>query len=274
VVAFTCGNSIMLHMEEFVRGPLHSGQTTYIGKSAMCDEVWVIPSYKHCLDYISLVRGKPAFIIPHLWSPRFVIESTTKDLFYNYAIHSGSKIDIIIMEPNTALFKNSWIPILACEKLNQIDESIIENIYVFCFPEHSNSSKMLENLTIASKVRKFKRLALPDILSHFNTKSTFPIILSHQILNSLNYLYYEAIYFGWPLVHNSLDLDGCGYYYPENDISTCASVILDVYHRHNKEVEQYKNNANKYLKRVNPHDEDMGKIWDGAISVGISKCLA
>jgi hypothetical protein len=281
VVAFTCGNTLMHHMEDFVRGPLHKSTTTYIGKNSLCDEIWVIPSYAHSLEYISLTRAKPAYIVPHLWSPQFISETvvrfnkkTKEDLVYDYAKHTGTKIDILIVEPNVALFKNAWIPIMAAEKLHTMRPDLIENVYVFNFPEHTNSYNMIDNLSVGSKIRKFKRLPMPDIMTHFNDKRTFPVFLCHHILNSLNYVYYEALYYGWTLVHNSDDLDGCGYYYPENDLTACANAILNAYDNHNKNVELYTEKAREYLKRVDPLDPEVGKIWNGLINCGISKTIA
>ena len=282
VVAFVCGNTLMHNLEDFVRGLATPGVTTYIGKDSQCDEIWVIPSYKHSLEYLSLIRGKPSFIIPHLWSPQLLIENMNRllkrpeiDLFFDYTKHTSEKIDILIMEPNVALFKTSWIPIVAAEKLHTINKDIIDNVYAFNFPTHNNSYNMTDNLEISKckKLRHFKRLPVTDVFVHFNQKNTFPVIVSHHMLNGLNYLYYEALYYGWPLVHNSVELEDCGYYYPENDLSACADAIMKAYTIHNKTLASYIDKAHKYLKRVDPLDKDMGVIWDGFIKAGISKSL-
>lgn len=280
VISFVCGNQYMYHLEEFIKGPTHPGSSTYIGKSAVCDEVWLIPSFAYSLEYVSLIRGKPTFLVPHLWSPQVISESVAKlkkteeDLYYKITNHCNKKIDILILEPNTALLKTAWLPLVASEKLHLTDSEIIANVYVFNFPAHNNAYKMTDNLTVQKKIRYFKRLQMPNIMTHFNEQKTFPIIVSHQILNSLNYLYYEALYYGWPLVHNSPDLEGCGYYYPENNISACVSAIMDAYNNHNKNYELYVEKTHKYLKRVDPLDETVGKIWNGYITEGISKNLA
>lgn len=278
IISFVCGNQIMHHIEDFVRGPYNSNNSTYVGKGAVCDEIWLIPSLADSLEYVTLIRGKPTFLVPHLWSPKFIAEftklkfnKTESELFYKYVNHTGKKIDILILEPNIYVLKTAWIPIVASEKIHINNKELLENVYVFNFPKHENSYKMTDNLEIKSKLRFFKRLTMPEILTHFNEKKTFPIIVSHQIFNSLNYLYYEALYYGWPLVHNSPELDGCGYYYPGNNLSACADAIIDAYKNHNKNYTLYLEKAHKYLKRVDPFDEDVGKIWNGYIDEGISK---
>jgi hypothetical protein len=278
VVAFTCGNAIMHHLEDFVRGPAIPGTSSYIGRKTPCDEIWTIPSYAHSLEYISLIRGRPAFVVPHLWSSEIISESVEKKfkkpksfLSFDPFKHFGKKIDIIILEPNIALFKTAWLPIVASEKLNIEHEDILGEVYVFNFPKHSLSTEMTQNLSVSKKMRYFSRLSIPEILIHFNNKNTFPIIVSHQVLNSLNYLYYEALFYGWPLVHNSPDLDGCGYYYPENNLGACVEAILKAYNNHNKTLELYIEKSHNYLKRVDPLDKEMGKIWNGFVTAGIAK---
>jgi hypothetical protein len=90
----------------------------------------------------------------------------------------------------------------------------------------------------------------------------------------LNYLYYEALYYGWPLVHNSPDLDGCGYYYPENNIGACAEAIKKAYTFHNRTSKEYLEKGRAYLKRVDPFDAEMLRTWDGMISTGVANSLA
>jgi hypothetical protein len=248
--------------EDYTRGPFFKGCSTYIGKGSPVDDVWVIPSYKQSLDYISLIRGSPAYTVPHLWSPRIIEETTSNvlqksvsDLHYNYAAHVGKKIDILILEPNIALFKNAWIPIVAAEKLHVDNPDLIDNVYVFNFPDESHA------------------LTIPEIFLHFNQKDSFPVIVSHQVLNGLNYLYYEALFFGWPLVHNSTDMEDCGYYYPGNNFVDCAKAIQEAYKSHNRQIESYKARGRKFMERVDPLHPSVGSIWNQLINAGLSKSL-
>jgi hypothetical protein len=281
IVAFTCGNNLMHNMEDFVRGPYTKGVSTFISRTTPCDELWLIPSYSHSLDYVSVIRGKPSYIIPHLWSPEIILETAVSrfnkkesDLVYQYAKHTKPKLDILILEPNMALFKNAWLAVVACEKLHQMHPDLIENVYIFNMPEHNLSYSMVESLTVGPRIRKFKRLSIPEIMTHFNDKDTFPIVLSHQVLNSLNYLYYELLYYGWPLVHNSRDTEGNGYYYPDNDITACANAILLAYNTHAKHIDDYMKRGRIYTEKINPMNKEMGKVWKQMIYAGVVKSQA
>ena len=129
---------------------------------------------------------------------------------------------------------------------------------------------MIGALSVGSKVRRFTRLAMPEILDHFNNSSDcYPIIVSYQLNNPLNYTYYEALHYGYPLVHNSPALDGLGYYYPDMSISKCAEQILYAYNEHDKNVDMLKKKADKYLERVDPFHPDVGAIFKGFLTSAI-----
>lgn len=269
-IAFVCGCTMMMDQEYFYN--VHA-PGTYIGKGAKVDEVWIIPSHAYMLDYIELIRGAPSYIVPHLWSSECIQETMRVKykkpediLFYNIEKRRNKKITILILEPNFHIVKNAWIPIVAAEKLHKENPDLIDQVYVFNYPENEHAERMIASLSVASKVRKFKRLATPEILDHFNNNSdSMPIFLSTQLYNSLNYIYYELLYYGYPLIHNSPNLDGCGYYYPEYDLTKCVDNILKAQKHHDKDVEVLKAKAKQYLERVNPLNADVGKIVNGLL---------
>jgi len=271
-VAFGCGNVVMHDMEEFVHGSF-GNVSSFIGRGPPTDEVWTIPNYKSSLNYISLLRNVRSFVVPHLWSPEIILKSNTEsDLLYNYTKHNSRKVNLLITEPNIALFKNAWIPIMAAEWLNKHHPDLIDSIYVFNFPKHGNV--MIDELDIKPKVKKFARLAMPEILTHFNQQTPLPIFVSYQFKNPLNYTYYEALHYGYPLVHNSPDLDGNGYLYKEEDIVECANQILYATNHHNKTVNTYIEKGRTYLKQIDPENKDVCAIYSQLINEGIRTALS
>jgi len=129
---------------------------------------------------------------------------------------------------------------------------------------------MIGALSVAPKVRRFVRLSTPEIVDHFNNSSDcYPIFVSYQLNNPLNYTYYEALHYGYPLVHNSPDLDGLGYYYPEMSISKCAEQILHAYKHHDKNVDMLRKKADKYLERFDPLNPDVGTTFKGFLTSAI-----
>jgi len=278
VVALVCGNNYVYDQEEFLKG-MKDGTTTYMGQSRNIDEQWLIPSYHHALEYVEMIRKKPAFLVPHLWSPEIIrhyspvaIKQPESSLFYDIAKRKTKKINVIILEPNANMFKTAWMPIVASEKVYMDFPDLLEFVYVFNFPSHDHAYRMTDSFSLGPKLRKFQRKSVAEIMYFFNNQSDCtPVFVSHQYLNSLNYLYYELLYYGFPLVHNSPDLDGCGYFFPENDIKKCVDQIVYAYTHHDKNVETYRERAAAYLKRVDPLDTGVQKTFDQMIVASIVK---
>lgn len=281
IISLICGNCYVLDQEDFVRG-LVGDSISFLGESRNIDEQWLIPSYHHSLEYMELIRKKPATLVPHLWAPSILkkyaplaLGKPESSMFYDPKNRKNPKINIIIMEPNMSMMKTAWMPLLACEKLHTLRPDLIEHVFVFNFPEHKNSWTMVESLSVGPKVRKFARKSVAEIMWHFNTQSEcFPIFLSHQMLNSLNYIYYELLYYGFPLIHNSPDLDGCGYMYPENHISKCVEQLLMAYRTHNSMLETYKEKATRYLCRVDPFDATVQAAFDKQMRVSMEQSFS
>lgn len=269
VISMICGNHFMQDQENFVRG---SNGSSFFGKTDSYDEIWTLPSYKQFACYMETLTKVPVYVIPHLWHPSILQKRAAQlskvdvgDLMYDITKHIDSKIDIIIMEPNLALFKNAWLPIIASECLHMKHPDLINNVFVFNFPERPDAYTMIQTLSLGNKLRPFKRLEMDEILVFFAKRGTVPIFLSHQTNNHLNYLYYELLYFGFPLVHNSNMLDGCGYYYKDDDIDMCVERIVTATKHHNKQLLDYKADAVTYLERVNPLNSDVCRLWNEKI---------
>jgi hypothetical protein len=145
---------------------------------------------------------------------------------------------------------------------------LIDNVYVFNFPGHNYAHAMADELTLGSKLRRFNRLEIDEILVFFSNKDTMPIFITHHILTSLNYLYYELLHYGYPLVHNSEDLGGCGYLY--SDIDSCVEEILNAHKHHNKHIDTYRENGASYLENINPLNPAVGNIWKQLISSALA----
>ena len=79
------------------------------------------------------------------------------------------------------------------------------------------------------------RYQMPDFLSRY-----VDVVVSHQWENGLNYAYNDALYGGYPFIHNSKFLPkGVGYYYDQFDAKEGAKVLLDVIYHHDKHHEDF-----------------------------------
>ena len=255
VIGFICGNVLPMNMAAFIS---ETSKSSVVTKSQPIDKIWVIESFSYMKTYLELLRGAPCFKVPHLWSPILIEDAVINRFKQNisditYSPKKASKINIVIMEPNIDFVKNALIPIMAAEKLFQLSPDLINEVYIFNFPEKSSSAHtIIDNLTIRSKIRIFKSQHSAAVFSHFNKMDIMPIFVSHQILTPWNYLYYELMYYGFPLIHNSELLKSYCYYYNEYDIDTCVSQISCAFKNHNIVYEEQRLRNRIYLDGINP----------------------
>lgn len=270
IIGFVCGNSYPEDLIQFTEGVKPSNSTSFLRPEDCGNEMWLIPSLEYCKDYFEVFGRCVSYIVPHLWSPISIQHSvvnmykrTERDLFYDVSKHTGPnhKLDILILEPNISIVKTAVLPIAACEYITRIHPNLIGEIYVFNYPENTTAHGCIDALDIVSRIRKFKRLSIPEIMLHFNNKASIPIIVSHQLLTHLNYVYYEALHYGWPLVHNSDMLDGAGYRYRDHDVAGCASAILSAA-KHATQFVKYTQTAKRVLRRVNPDEPAVQMKFD------------
>ena len=73
-------------------------------------------------------------------------------------------------------------------------------------------------------------------------------VVEHQWENNLNYVYWDVIYSGYPLIHNS-DQIHAGYFYKPFDTQDGGRVIVDALSRHAGRAQAYRAEALDFLWR-------------------------
>jgi hypothetical protein len=266
VVGYVCSNILSMVIEEFATKHTSS---SIISRKARIDKAWVLESFPFMKPYIELVRDAPATLVPHLWSPGIIEYYTehkynkpVRDLQYNPAFHTGGRCNIIVMEPNINFVKTAAVPLLAAERFYKQHPDLLNEVFVFTYPTDSKSANaMLDALTVGKKVRKFSRLSVAEIFTFFNRDDCIPIIVSHQIYTPLNYTYYEAMYYGYPLVHNSPTLRDYEYHYDEMDVDTCAAKIHEAFTTHATRFKERQARNREYLETIDPDNKKCMERW-------------
>jgi hypothetical protein len=139
---------------------------------------------------------------------------------------------------------------------------LIDTVYLFNVPKGGAAAAILDNLAVNAKVRRFKGLHMAEIISHFNKQESSPLVLCHQILHPWNYVYYEMMYYGIPLVHNSDKMKGYGYHYNGCDIDGAVTAIVQAQTYHAKLCSVQKKKNDVFLKTINPYDPDTVNVWN------------
>lgn len=217
------------------------------------DAVWTIPEYEHsCLDYFGLTTRAPVRIVPHLWTPFFFqqgIATLPQGLTYRYQ-PGRARWRVCTFEPNMCMVKTSLIPMLACEEAYRAQPGFLEILRV-CNTTQIKSHEAFQHLAHRLDVVNHGLTTFDGRYPVFNYLAEHgDCVVSHHWENGQNYLYYEALYGGYPLVHNSEFIKDCGYYYPDFDCQAGGQALLRAFEQHDQQLEAYQHQAQRQLAQL------------------------
>ena len=251
VVCYKMGNDFIMDMENF----LFDKKAGRVFNGTTFDSVWMIPQHENtCKSYFSIMYHCPSYVVPAIWSPIFcdqvikrIKEEHNLDFGYKPSLDQKAK-RIASFEANINVVKTCFTPILICEQAYRQHPEKIKNVYLCNTYDKKDNPTFFNFIGRTDLVKDGVmtvegRYQMPDFLTRY-----VDIVLSHQWENGLNYAYNDALYGGYPFIHNSkLIPKGVGYYYEQFDAFEGAKVLLDIIDNHDKHHEEYVKRANEYL---------------------------
>ncbi len=217
------GNYFILNAEEFVFGH-HTGViSTMVNKYV--DEIWLMPMYENCIEYIASITGKPVRISPYVWDDEFIqkyidIKGITPQYLPPLENYQSKPLDIVIMEPNLSIHKNSLVPLLICNKFFTKNPKKLGQIYIISKPSHNETWKdSIKHLEIvkSNKITSFPRMISLEVFHSLRQKNSKYVVLSSNIRNGLNFLHLECFTLGIPIIHNCKPYIKNDLYFDDND---------------------------------------------------------
>jgi hypothetical protein len=145
-----------------------------------------------------------------------------------------------IFEPNICMVKTSHLPMLLVDVAHRANPRMIELLRVY------NTFHMKDHVTFVGFANSL------DIVRHglATFEGRFPVyqclssqvdaVVCHQWENGQNYLYYEALHGGYPLIHNSTFIDDCGYFYPGFDCEEGGLALMQAFAQHDADLANYR----------------------------------
>ena len=177
---------------------------------------------------------------------------------YGNAIFDHNKINIGVFESNIDYIKNSFIPIIICERAKDIISDAI-----ICNGRKLYNSEYFKMFMNKSTLFKTKRLTLENRHRFKYVMDTVCNVVVSWVDNcDLNYLFLECFYLGIPLVHNSKMLKEWGYYYEGNNVDEAVRQIKCIkktfnrkayIDRHKPILFKYSMKNPEYIKFFNEH---------------------
>lgn len=254
-VVYKMGNDYIYDIESTI----HNKPPIHQFNGAKIDANWIIPQHINTnLSYFSIMHSSPVREVPAIWATTFCLKAIKErpDLSFGYIRNTKKKkYRVSSFESNTIILKNSFTDILIAEQAYRERPDLIEHVYMcntYDKREHSTFHNFIGRTDLVKDgvMSVENRFRMTDFLSIYTD-----IVLSAQWENGLNYAYNEALYGGYPLVHNSTLLPkGIGYYYDQFDAFDGAKKLIYAIENHDKNYDEYMQKANDYLDSLNPYN--------------------
>ncbi len=184
------------------------------------DAVWITPQHwRMNRSYAALTRSPNVELAPHIWSPALLMQSAArlKTSPFRRTPEPGVPRSIAVFDPNVNVLKTFHLPLLVCEQAYRQQPELIGRVLLFNAAHlvtDPNFSEFCAATELGRDGRLFAeaRFPLTEVMGvHAN------VVVTHQWENALNYLYWDVLYLGWPLIHDCEDMSEVGHYYPAFD---------------------------------------------------------
>jgi hypothetical protein len=255
IVQYKSGNVFVMELENSI---FNLDRPNALMNGVQFDETWTLPHHERtCRSFLEVLNNAPVVVTPYLWSPVFMdwaLEKTGigQKYFYNPNERNTPQKRIAILEPNFNVVKSCHMPLLVCESAYRQQPQAFANIYVNNI-EHMRAQKNFIHFTHYLDVTKDKIASYEGRYEtpYFMTNHA-DVVVTHNWENQLNNLYFDVLYGGYPLVHNSEMLKNVGYYYQPFDARDGARVLLEAMNNHHLHLNDYQTRSAKLFEQANP----------------------
>jgi hypothetical protein len=162
-----------------------------------------------------------------------------------------------IFEPNNTVTKTSYIPMLVCEAAYRGHRESLAHMMVMNtehMKEHTTFNRFASSLDLTKdhKATYEPRLQFVDCMTSYKLDA----VVAHQWQNAQNYAYYDALFGGFPLIHNSSILNqyGVGFYYPDFSAIIGGEKFIEAWRKPVEFWNEYKKNNIIFLNKLHPEN--------------------
>lgn len=219
------------------------------------DALWTLPAFEHmCGGYYSAAYRAPVNVMPHLWSPILLERSIRKigqERKFSY-ISGHKQWRLAILEPNICMVKTCHIPMLIADLAHRQDPSMIDYLRVYNTIDLKVEHQFVDFARSLDLVKHGRATFEPRLPLYEVMGPQADVIVSHHWENGQNYLYYEGLYGGFPVIHNSKFLGGCGYRYTDFDCQDGALALRQAFAIHDASLQSYRRTASAFLSTLDP----------------------
>lgn len=222
--------------------------------------ILVSPHYDFHQEYAGAVNKLfPCVkIAPYIWDPVLI-----NDLLDSHVWNPTGPYSFTIIEPNISFQKCSLIPVMICETYYRQNPAKVHEIAVINGIVMADSIYYVEsiqpNLDIYQdgKLHLLQRTDIKTLSKQLKSN----IVIHHTVNNEYNYIFFEHLFMGFPVIHNYEKFKDYGYYYPGNDIRIGCEMIEHVINTHGFKLETYKATNLQLLWNFSIYNPENIKGW-------------
>ena len=256
LISYRGGNGAVISMEAMIANPRRGDAERYFD-AGLFDAAWMTPQHLHTYKpWIQTIYRVPVSEVPQIWAPTFLdTRPVVKMGLFGYRPGRG-KWRVGMMDPNITVMKTSHIGMLVAEAAWRERRDAFEAIYVSNALPHIDNSHFNSFASSLQSVKAGIMTVEPRFVSADFLANHCDAIVTHHWENGLNYVYYDVLHGGYPLIHNSAFLKDYGYYYPDFSPDIGGKVLLEAFDRHDKELPAYQAKCRELITRLSPVHPD------------------
>ena len=275
VISYKCGNNYVITMENILfkkdedEAKSHQIEDRY-------DEVWYIPQQDEVnRGFYKTLYRTTSIIVPFIWHHKFLVESIVDvhrgfeagNYKKDYMYQPKEKKILGIMEPNLNIVKFCLIPTLLAEECyrGEIGREKIEKLRITNSGPVSKNKEFLSMISTFDLYKDGKISAESRYQTAYMLTQYLDVVICHQILNPLNYLYLDAAFLEYPILHNAPMCKDLGYYYEGSDTVAGAKMLDWILENHDNNIEEYKVRNRKALFRWSADNRKLIEDYDHLI---------
>jgi hypothetical protein len=249
----------------------------YIEYETTFDEVWYIPQqHENNYGFFRTVYRTESIMVPFIWHHKFILNSVKEieksfkegkyKKGYKYVPNKERKT-IGVMEPNINIVKYALIPSLIAEESYRTDigKEKIDALMI------TNAEKLKTNYEFMAIIKTFDLYKDNRISAESRYQTAFmltqhlDVLICHQVMNPLNYLYLDAAFLGYPVIHNAELCKDLGYFYEGSDTLTGSKLLNYVLTEHDNHILEYNEKNDEVLQRYHADNEMLVETYDKMI---------
>ena len=229
------------------------------------DEIWTSPHYGQNRDYATVLNRVPiemSQIAPYVWDP-LIITDFGKNMIRWKRPSDWKTSDIVIVEPNISFQKSYMLPLLLVNSFAENNPEwrgsvILMNADVIKKNVHAVTAVLPKiKLYTDGRVKMNGRKTILEIVKD-NPSAVF---VCHQFNNDFNYMTFELMYMGFPLLHTSSAWADFGYKWSEIKWKSAQDTLKLAVKNHHTVADSYTAHSRQLLWHHSIHNPENHKGW-------------